>query len=193
MKKILPIIFLVLSTQVAFAQKSEVAARIGAGSLYQLLDVFADLTVVIVTANGVISDNYRGMSPITLSYTSNADNFFSYSIEGQYVSIVRDYVDNGNSNVLGTLTSSYTSIMPRINFNYLDGDVIGLSSSLGMGITFRNQEYVSVENQKNSTSRTLLAAQIDLLKFRVGKKFNVFTDIGVGTRSLITFGVGYRF
>lgn len=193
MKTLILIIVLLLSTQNSFSQKSEVAARIGTGSLYQLLDVFVDASVVIASANSVASDNYRGMSPITLSYTSNADNFFSYSIEGQYVSIVRDYIDNGNSNVLGTLTSSYTSLMPRVNFNYLDGDVIGLSSSLGMGITFRNQEYVSVENEKNTSSKVVLAAQIDLLKLRVGKKINVFSDLGFGTRSLITFGVGYRF
>jgi hypothetical protein len=193
MKTILLLFVFVLSSYVTFAQKSEVAARIGSGSLYQLLDVFVDVSVVIASANNVASDNYRGMSPISLTYTSNAHDFFSYSIEAQYVSIVRDYIDNTNSNVVGTLSSSYTSVMPRVDLNYLDGDVIGLSSSLGMGITFRNQEYVSVENQKNSTSRALLAAQIDLLKFRVGKKFNVFTDIGFGTRSLITFGVGYRF
>ncbi len=193
MKTILLLIVFVLSTQVSFAQKSEVAARIGAGSLYQLLDVFVDLSVIIATANGVVSDNYRGVSPITLSYTSNANDFLSYSIEGQYLNITRDYLDNSNNTTLGTLSTSYTSVMPRINFNYLDGDVIGLSSSLGVGVAIRNQEYVSTENEKNSASRVLLATQIDLLKIRFGKKFNVFTDLGVGTRSLITFGVGYRF
>lgn len=193
MKKIFLIVFLLSCTQISFAQKSEVAARIGTGSLYQLLDVFVDVSVAIGSANGFTSDNYRGVSPISLSYTSNADNFFSYSIEAQYVSIVRDFLDNSTNEKLGAISSSYASVMPRINLNYLDGDVIGLSSSLGLGIAMRNQEYVSVENQKNSTSRTLLAAQIDLLKFRVGKKFNVFTDIGFGTRSIITLGIGYRF
>lgn len=193
MKKIFLIVFLLSCTQISFAQKSEVAARIGTGSLYQLLDVFVDVSVAIGSANGFTSDNYRGVSPISLSYTSNADNFFSYSIEAQYVSIVRDFLDNSTNEKFGAISSSYASVMPRINLNYLDGDVIGLSSSLGLGIAMRNQEYVSVENQKNSTSRTLLAAQIDLLKFRVGKKFNVFTDIGFGTRSIITLGIGYRF
>lgn len=193
MKTILLLFVFAISTNISFAQKSEVAARIGAGSLYQLLDVFIDATVVIASGGTTASDNYRGVSPFSISYTSNADKFISYSLEAQYVSIIRDYLDISSLSKVGTLSTSYTSIMPSINFNYLDGDIIGLSSSLGIGITYRNQEYVSVENQTNSTSRTVLAAQIDLLKFRVGKKFNVFTDIGVGTRSLITFGVGYRF
>lgn len=192
MKTIILLLVFTFSTQVSFAQRSEVAARIGAGSIYQLLEAFESNVLLNKTPEAIRSDKIGGISPISIQYRSSSDDFFSVSMEVQYMSVIHN-VDNINTNEqIGVLSTRFYSVMPGFQLNYFDNNVVGLSTGFALGIGFR---YKSFEKNQTveSENRTLLATQIDVLKLRFGKKFNVFTDIGVGTRSLITFGVGYRF
>ena len=185
------LVVVTLTTFSLNAQVNEVNLRVGLGSLYQITEVFTDISMTNTNPEGTVANNYRGIAPISIAYTFLADEAFSYSIEAQYVSVVREIENSNSKETMGTLSASYFTIMPRLNINYIDGDVIGLSSSFGLGIGSRSQTYES-GNSSNQASRMVLAFQVDLLKLRLGKQFNIFTDVGFGTRSLVSVGVGYR-
>jgi hypothetical protein len=186
------LLIVILTTQICYAQKSEVAARIGAGSLYELIRIFETNTLLNSTPDAVTVGGSKGILPISLQYRAAADRFFSYSMEAQYMSVVQDVENLNTKENIGVLITRFYTIMPGFQMNFLDNDVFGLSSGASLGIGLRTKTFDKVQTSESESSN-VLAAQVDLLKLRFGKKFNVFTDIGFGTRSLITLGVGYRF
>lgn len=192
MRNIYFLLIVIIATQTCYSQKNDVALRIGAGSLYELIRVFESNPLLNSTPGAVTVAGSKGQSPISLQYRASADRFFSYSLEVQYMSVIHDVENDNTKENIGVLTTRYYTIMPGSQLNYFDNDVFGLSSGFSLGISMRTKTFDKVQTSE-SESRTVLAAQIDVLKLRFGKKFNVFTDIGFGTRSLITLGVGYRF
>ena len=192
MKKVLLLLVLFLTTSILSAQQNEVSFRIGTGSFYQLLAVFEPMTVLNGTPNASVVGNSSGILPTSIQYRTACDEYLSYSIEAQYLSIVRRVENNNNNEKIGEVTSSFYTVMPGFQLNFFDNEAFGLSTSFALGLGVRNQEFVS--NQLTvSEQRYVLATQFDIVKLRFGKKFNVFTDIGLGTRSLVTLGIGYRF
>lgn len=119
-----------------------------------------------------------------LSYTniSRSRQGYDYSYYPPY----QDYTEN--------MTDNLWQGMANVRFRYLNTPSFSMYSGIGMGVTmdYYNQSN-TLDNTTSKGQKLLPAAQLTLLGFRVGRALSFFGEFGVGTNSILSAGVSYKF
>ena len=167
----------------------ELYVAYGAGSVPQMFNVLSDLLVAPVTAGLATGETKSAFGPVILGIRYFPESWLSLGVEGVYESYDKQYTDNSSGEVY-PYTMTFTTLMGTLDFHWLNGDVVQLSSGISAGASFNAQD---PERAGDATERqTLFAFQFSPLRVRVGGKFGVFAEAGLGYRGLVSIGASLR-
>ncbi len=87
----------------------------------------------------------------------------------------------------------FISLMPRIDFLYLNRGIFSMYSGLAVGATYYIDKNTTSDQGSSTLQGWLFAFQINALGFRVGKDIGGFAEFGFGDQGLINIGISGRF
>ena len=84
------------------------------------------------------------------------------------------------------------SVMPRVNFYYINKGLFSLYSGLEAGCTLGVYSDRSGTSNQNSFGSTF-AFQLNTIGMRIGKEIGGYMEFGFGFRGMVNFGISGRF
>lgn len=90
----------------------------------------------------------------------------------------------------GRQKSSYTTVMPVVNFTWVNRGIVKLYSGIGVGLDFISERNPQLEDYASSVDAGF---QLTFVGLTVGRRLFGFTEFGMGNHGFFTIGMGYRF
>lgn len=173
------------------APRNEISTSIGTVSAFGgIFDMFK--VVIEGVANG-LSKNYRTdtkfIGTYGLDYYYQVNSWCRPGAKVVYEGLTTSVYDTTNV-LVNHYNTSTLSIMPSVQFSYLNRKYVKLYSGLDLGVAF-----IFDDNKQNSSvSSTLFAFNLTVLGVRVGNDriFGV-VETNIGMDALIKGGFGVRF
>ena len=200
--------FLLLSNNFTYSQtENSVSAGVGfltAPDFFNLLDNVGMMMISFGTLNSSL--DFNSVSPaVYFNYSRNISKSITVGASFVYQKFEKNILLRPQSNPsieenVGIFTRSYYSFYPEFNFYYLTSDFFTLFSSIGVGISIRDdtQEWRS-SNYGTPASLTetkvlyIPCFQINPLGFQIGNKLKITTAFGLGYQGLFTASMKYCF
>lgn len=116
-------------------------------------------------------------------------NYEQLSYTGDYP----NEIHSGSSKAY--ITDNIFTEVTMLTIHYLNKPVIRLYSAVGLGIgfAFSNVRKATSSSADASLRKTMFAGQITFIGLRVGRSLGGFMEIGVGSASMISLGMSYKF
>jgi hypothetical protein len=102
------------------------------------------------------------------------------------------YLKSGTPSI-NNFTTNSLSVMPRLNYNWIDKKIIAIYSGVSGGPSFAFYEGVDKTNIVQNAMQIIPSLQVHALGIRVGGKWNIFLEGGFGTLGLVNGGIGRKF
>lgn len=173
-----------------FEQQHEVRVSVGIDPQFFIFEMPYD------NHNFSIPRTYDGPTyttgAINLSYAYRFRRWFDFGVLLSYNSEYKRVFDNLTGDYLYRIYQHHITVMPTVRFTWLNRQWVRMYSSLGMGATFGAQSITGSQKPYN-TDRLAFAFQCSYLGITVGKSLFGFAELGLGTKGLAIFGMGYRF
>ena len=96
-------------------------------------------------------------------------------------------------NPKSNFTTNSLSLMPRINYRWIDKGLFSIYSGVSGGPSFAFYEGVDKTNAAQNAMEIIPSLQIHAIGVRVGTKWNAFLEAGFGTTGLLNGGIGRKF
>jgi len=93
-----------------------------------------------------------------------------------------------------TQTDSYNifSLMPRIDFNYVNRGIFSMYSGFAMGLCMASYSHNYSWQPDVSGVAATVAFQLNVVGFRIGKEIGGFIEFGAGFQGFINLGISAR-
>lgn len=177
------------SLSIINAQKFEVTAGYGTGSLFGLSDsmIKGATSAVAVALGGKEPELPSSNGVFTLSANLyNADMKWRYGVEFN--------LESFNETKTFYNKQTYFSFLPKVDYFWSDSDKkLRLYSGISVGALFRNAEQVDGKGATIKDNETFFAFNIMPIGIRYGGDFGVFLEPNIGTRGFVQAGVSYAF
>jgi hypothetical protein len=98
-----------------------------------------------------------------------------------------------STNPASNFTTNSISLMPRLNYKWVDKRLISVYSGVSGGPSFAFYEGVDKSNVAQNAMEIIPSLQIHALGIRVGAKWSVFVEAGFGTIGVLNGGIGRKF
>lgn len=194
MKKIL-VLFLALFSASIVCQaqkknwhKTELYTAYGVGSFQE---VFNNL-------KGGISSSFTNPEKATISIAGPFVLGFNHETEPRFFIGVNIAYTNTGLDVLYTNGNwlrndlKYYSFMSTATFQYVSRTKFKMYSSIFLGASFISERIESTNEFITKKSRVFPAVQIDLIGFKLGERFGLFTNIGLGNIGTLSGGIFFK-
>ena len=89
---------------------------------------------------------------------------------------------------VGTFNFNSYTLMPEVRFAWVRQGIVQLYSGLGLGLSFAHYH-----DNGNIAWTTSIAYDLTFVGISVGRKFFGYCDLGLGSRGIVSAGIGYRF
>lgn len=89
----------------------------------------------------------------------------------------------------GKRKSSYTTVMPVVNFTWVNRGIVKLYSGVGVGWDFIRKRNSELEDYSWTTDAGF---QLTFVGVTVGRRLFGFSEVGIGNHGFFTLGMGYR-
>ena len=83
--------------------------------------------------------------------------------------------------------------LASLRFQYLNRKAFCMYSGFGMGVTMNSYTQTDSYGIEKKGQQLLPAAQLTLLGFRIGRAVSFFGEFGIGTSSILSGGISYKF
>ncbi|PKF73721.1 hypothetical protein [Chryseobacterium sp. PMSZPI] len=181
MKKVLfPI--LIMGAGVALnAQKIEVSASYGIPSVYGVAHDFASSIVGAITDTKTPSSN--GVAAVGVMIY-NKDMKWRYGVD-----FTSEFYDKTES----ISKQNMISILPRVDYFWLNKGKLGLYSGGSIGMNFMNTTYVDKDKKENKNTDSGLGFNVVPIGLKYGGALSIFVESNVGMKGILQAGAAYRF
>jgi len=191
MKKtaLLVLSLLILSVAPASAQdyRHEVSGFVGAGSLQDIAESFANVFVLIYSMGYVQEDTKTSTPVLGLNYRYHLSRLFSVGGTFNYQQFKNRY------SLLGTefleTTTRYFTVMGRFDITYLRFELFQMYSGAAAGICLQNESSSGFD----SNNHTFFGLQVNLVGLRIGKQLAGILELGFGCNGIAVAGMTYAF
>jgi opacity protein-like surface antigen len=158
----------------------------GTGTLYYFIDNEA-MTANTLSGTFLAGFNRSINSVIAVGFQ------LSYTCIGRSETIeYYNYPYPYPTTIKNDMTDNLWQGMANVRFRYLNNPTFCMYSGIGMGVTM--DYYQKTEDGTTSKGQKLLpAGQLTLLGFRIGRALSFFGEFGIGTNSILSAGVSYKF
>ena len=196
--------------------RHELGLAIGSGSNTEIINSFADLYSVAVSAavtnsitGGTITGYYtygeeKYIPTISVEYYYHVNKLIGLGGFLAFNGLKRDMYVNWKSNSTGAISKEKTgeatrynyTIMPTAKFDWLRKKHVGLYSKAGVGLTFMNerQEDDAKDGTKFSKTDANLNFHLTFIGFEGGSEnWRGFAELGFGEQGIILAGLKYKF
>lgn len=175
------------------AQNHEARANLGLLTSSDIGNVFSDLIVTVISAEGYSADNSESTGAIGFEYWYFQSDLLKLGGLFSYQAIDKEVFYFGKKS--GNITNSYYTIMPEISLEYVRSKWVQLYSGLGIGVTILNQNFESTKSDiaGSSQSEIMFNFHINAIGLRVGKAFGASVELGIGAKGIFNAGLSYRF
>jgi hypothetical protein len=159
-------------------------------------------TMVALVTGQILSDMF--IMPFDSSYRADATGYGAFTIQYQYRFSKLIQVGAACSFNPGHLSVQYNrgntqystvffaSVLPRIDFNYVNKGVVTLYSGIALGASYYNFK----NNYSNAPDKPgngiTFNYHINAIGIRVGKSISGFMEMGFGCLGMLNFGVSAR-
>ncbi len=169
--------------------KNEISASVGIpsgfGTVFDLFKVIIEGTVNAIGGHQNTETNFIGTYGLDYHYQVNS--WFRPGLKLVYEGLSTKVTDTNNLLVKQYYTTTL-SIMPGVQFSYLNRKHVKLYSAVELGVTFL------FDNNKPAYSTTLFAVNVTPFGLRAGnEKIFGMMETNLGMDALIKAGVGVRF
>lgn len=94
---------------------------------------------------------------------------------------------------VNNFTTNSISLMPRLNYKWIDKRVFSLYSGVSGGPSFAYYKGVDKSNVAQNAMEIIPSLQIQAIGIRVGAKWNFFLEAGYGSTGVLNGGLGRKF
>lgn len=171
-------------------KKNFVYAGIGTMSLPEMAHKFLDIWITALSAGYTTSETRNSMPAVTIGYQMHSSERFTFGASITYEVLKTDIVYGAR--YAGTNQVSFFSPMAEMRFEYISNETFGMYFEYGIGACFLTNT-AKYDRIDDSSSKTILSAQVTPLGLRFGNKFRVHLGMGVGMKGLFMASVGMRF
>jgi hypothetical protein len=98
-----------------------------------------------------------------------------------------------SANPTSNFTTNSISVMPRLNYKWVDKRIISIYSGVSGGPSFAFYEGVDKSNVAQNAIEIIPSLQIHALGIRVGAKWSAFVEAGFGSIGVLNGGIGRKF
>ncbi len=171
-------------------KKNFVYAGIGTLSLPEVAHKFLDIWITALSAGYTTSETRNSMPAVTIGYQMHSSERFTFGASITYEVLKTDIVYGARN--AGTNQVSFFSPMAEMRFEYISNETFGMYFEYGIGACFLTNS-AKYDQTDDSSSKTIISAQVTPIGLRFGNKFRVHLGMGVGMKGLFTGAVGMRF
>ena len=191
------VVVALMATMSAYAQvgysdtKHELAGSLGALSTSQWVDIFEEVSVILVTGAEYEDESFTG--PVSVEYFYRAKNWLG--IGGIFVLGQNSQNILVNKEKLGDLKHTYYTLMPAVKFDWLRKKNFGMYSKLGIGATLRTEkDNLKDKNHMESDSEVHVNWQASLIGIEAGSPYvRGFLELGAGEQGTALIGLRCKF
>jgi hypothetical protein len=94
---------------------------------------------------------------------------------------------------VNNFTTNSISLMPRLNYKWIDKRIISIYSGVSGGPSFAFYKGVDKSNVAQNAMEIIPRLQIQAIGIRVGAKWNFFLEAGYGSTGVLNGGLGRKF
>jgi len=161
--------------------------EIGLGFNYML---FGSLIVLPFSHDTVFNINVSGYGAFSFQYQYRVSKVVSIggvlSFNPIKSSITFDH------KTFGAISSYFITLMPRIDFTYVQRGIFSMYSGFAIGGTYMIMKSNYSNKPDDSTTGFTLGFQVNCVGFRVGKDISGFAEFGFGSLGIVNFGFSAR-
>lgn len=171
--------------------KHEVAVSYGSLSNSDWLNIFEN---VIGAIFGETYEDDTFFGPIGLEYFYHLKPWLGVGAIATYGQLTQDAIKGDDK--VGKKSNYYFTAMPAVKFDWLRGNVVGLYSKLGAGVTMRREiREFDGDRAEYNTDKTDFHFnwQVSLIGIEVGKSLRGFAEGGFGEQGVLMLGLRYKF
>lgn len=148
--------------------------------------------------NWFVTDSYISRygitAPITLTYKYRAAKWLWVGASVSYFGIYSSFRDRFTDQVIAHSNTNMVNISPVLQFSWLNRKYITLYSGISGGLSLIFGKNFSQETEQVTQDTYLFGNfQLTAIGIKAGKKWFGFAEVGIGSQSFVTAGVGYRF
>lgn len=199
MKKIIIIVSIisVLGMQAAKAQeytKNTVNVGYGLGSVNSLFEFSRFLTTAFISFGTVYEkDKFIG-GPANIGYTYNLNQHASLGFNFTFQNFRKDVYLGINDTKIGETDSYYYTIMPRMDFYWLNNESLKMYSSVMAGGTLLFDNVMYVNGRTAQDDFTFIPGfQMNFFGIQTGKKVFFYMETGIGNLGIVNGGIRAAF
>jgi hypothetical protein len=166
--------------------------QFGVLSIDQLLDIFGDVLLVVITLGNYAKDNpmYSGVPFLTYHYSANSRFGFGGAIGGY--SSWGDLVDRSSDLLVGDFKETNYIAAAELDYHWIMRRGFQVYSGAGFGVRIRKGRYTD-ESGTESFSKALPTFHINAIGVRFGQKIGFFAEFGYGYKGMLSAGINAQF
>jgi hypothetical protein len=171
--------------------KHEVAVSYGSLSNSDWLNIFENVLGAIF---GEKYEDDTFLGPIGLEYFYHVKPWLGVGAITTYGQLTQNAYKSEEK--VGKKSNYYFTVLPAFKFDWLRGDVVGLYSKLGAGVTLRREiREFDGDRAEHNTDKTDFHFnwQVSLIGIEVGKSLRGFAEGGFGEQGVLMLGLRYKF
>ena len=171
--------------------KHEIAVSYGSFSNSDWLNIFENV-IGAIFGEKYEDDTFFG--PIGLEYFYHLKPWLGVGAIATYGQLTQDAIKGDDK--VGKKSNYYFTAMPAVKFDWLRGNVVGLYSKLGAGVTMRREiREFDGDRAEYNTDKTDFHFnwQVSLIGIEVGKSLRGFAEGGFGEQGVLMLGLRYKF
>ncbi len=193
-------IFLGLGISLSFSQNNPAASATGKTDQSELYNNFylsygIGSLFYYIDNHGLTANSTSGN--ILLGYSRSLNKVVAVGFQALYSQVDRAGTQSDlyypSSYSQETATDHLWQGLASLRFQYLNRKAFCMYSGFGMGVTMNSYSFTDTYGVVKKGQQLLPAAQLTLLGFRIGSAFSFFGEFGIGTSSILSAGISYKF
>jgi hypothetical protein len=181
-------------TAASFAQerRHDLSVQFGVLSPDQLIDVFGNLGILIITLGNFYKDNMQFSGIPVLTYHYSANSRFGFGGAFGYYGSWGDLVIEGGDVVVGDFHERNYTLAAELDYHWVMRPGLQVYSGAGFGLRIRRGRYTDADETVTRTW-ALPTFNITALGVRFGRKIGFFAEAGAGYKGMLSVGINGQF
>lgn len=192
MKKLLILVFIIVLSRTANAQddrqaKTSISAGYGLLTVPEIIEGTSDILGTAFSGGTVTYDDGKFSGAIFLNLKIPIGKRFTLGTDVVYEKFSKKVHSEQTGESLGDSKGQYISVIPRLDFYWVNRKALRLYSGVGAGVAFANQKFD--DDKANDVLFAFNAAPIGI---ELGNTISFFGEASIGYNGLINVGIRIR-
>lgn len=168
-------------------RKITITAGYGLLTTPQIIEGISDVLTTGLTAGNIRFEDATFSGAFIGGIKFSSGNRWKYGVDVVFEEFTKKMYNKDNSQYLGDSKGQYLSVIPRVDFYWLNKNAFRMYSGIGAGVSFASQKY---DNDKSN--QTLFAFNVAPIGFELGTAVCLFGETSFGYNGLLNAGVRLR-